>query len=98
MLPDGSRFVGRKESWCDLAIAAQLKAEIIDKWNFIGYADIGAGGADLTYQLMAGVNWQFSDTLSTKLGYRYFYQDYEKDGFVWDMTTSGVYAGLGILY
>jgi opacity protein-like surface antigen len=98
LLPDGSRAVGRKESWWDLAIAAQVKTPIADKWDFVGYADIGAGGSDLTYQLMAGVNWQFSDTLSAKLGYRHFYQDYEKDDFKWDMTTSGVFAGLGIIF
>ena len=96
LLPDGSRSVGREEGWWDAAIATRVVAPINNKWDFVGYADIGAGGSDLTYQLMAGVNWQFSNTFSAKFGYRHFYQDYQKDDFQWDMTTSGVYAGLGI--
>jgi opacity protein-like surface antigen len=98
LLPDGSREVGRKDDWWDGAIAVRVVAPFAEKWNFAGYADIGAGGADLTYQLLAGVNWQFSEMLSTKLGYRLLYQDYSKDDIKWDMTTSGVYAGLGIRF
>jgi opacity protein-like surface antigen len=98
LLPDGSRSVGRRESWWDAAIATRVIAPVADKWDFVGYADIGAGGSDLTYQLMAGMNWQFSHMFSVKFGYRHFYQDYQKDDFKWDMTTSGVYAGLGIRF
>jgi hypothetical protein len=98
LLPDGSRSVGRKESWWDAAIVVRLLTPIAEKWDFVAYADIGAGGSDLTYQLLAGVNWQFGKTFSAKFGYRYFYQDYQKDDFKWDMTTSGVYAGLGIKF
>lgn len=98
ILPDGSRSVSRKESWWDAAIAVRVSTPIAEKWDLVGYADIGAGGSDLTYQLLAGVNWQFGKTFSAKFGYRHFYQDYQKDDFKWDMTTSGVYAGLGIRF
>jgi hypothetical protein len=98
LLPDGSRSVDRKESWWDAAIAVRLLTPIAEKWDFMAYGDIGAGGSDLTYQLLAGVNWQFGKTFSAKFGYRHFYQDYQKDDFKWDMTTSGVYAGLGIKF
>ena len=96
LLPDGSRSVGRKEGWWDGAIALRVLAPFTEKWAFMGYGDIGAGGSDLTYQLLAGLNWQFTDMFSAKFGYRYIYQDYHKDDFKWDMDTSGVYLGLGI--
>lgn len=98
LLPDGSRSLSREESWWDAAIASRVVTPIADKWDLMGYADIGAGGSDLTYQLMAGVNWQFGNTFSAKFGYRHFYQDYTKDDFRWDMTTSGAYVGLGIRF
>lgn len=98
LLPDGSRSVSRKESWWDLAIGARVLAPFSEKWAFVGYVDIGAGGSDLSYQLLAGLNWQFAKMFSAKFGYRHFYQDYSKDDFKWDMTTSGVYAGLGIRF
>lgn len=96
LLPDGSRSVGSKEGWWDGAIALRVLAPFTERWAFMGYGDIGGGGSDLTYQLLAGVNWQFTDMFSAKFGYRHIYQDYQKDDFKWDMATSGVYLGLGI--
>ena len=95
---NGSRSVNRKDNWWDAAIAAKVIAPSADKLNFVGYADVGAGGSDLTYQLLAGVNWQFSHSLSAKFGYRHLYQNNTKDDIKWDMTTSGTYAGLGIKF
>jgi hypothetical protein len=63
-----------------------------------GYFDVGGFGAgsDVTYQAIAGVIWQFSRTFAAKVGNRYFYQDYENDGFVRDMAAHGACLGLGI--
>jgi opacity protein-like surface antigen len=98
LLPDGSRSISIKESWWDAAIALKGKLPIAQKWDLTGYADVGAGGSDLTYQIMLGVNWQFSKVFSAKLGYRYLYQDYRKNDLVWDMATSGATLGLGIRF
>jgi len=98
LLPDGSRSVSAKESWWDAAIAVRVAMPIASKWDLTGYADVGAGGSDLTYQLLAGLNWQFSKVVSAKIGYRYFYQDYQKGDFKWDMTNSGGYLGVGFRF
>ena len=95
---DGSRSVSAKYDWWDAAIGIRYMAPLAAKWDFVGYADVGGGGSDLTYELLAGVNWRFSQHLSAKAGYRYFYQDYSKDDFKWDMAMSGVYLGLGIRF
>ncbi|MBK1874503.1 hypothetical protein FE848_14855 [Marinobacter sp. 1-3A] len=29
-----------------------------EEWSLLGYTDVGGGGSDLTYQFMAGVDWQ----------------------------------------
>jgi opacity protein-like surface antigen len=98
LLPDGSRSVSGKFDWWDAAIGLRYLVPFAQKWDFVGYADLGAGGSDLTYQLLAGVNWRFSRHLAAKLGYRYLYQDYKKDDFKWDMAMNGVYLGLGIRF
>jgi len=98
LLPDGSRSVSGEFDWWDAAIGVRFLAPLAKKWDFVGYADVGAGGSDLTYQLLAGVNWQFSKALSAKFGYRYLFQDYSQDDFKWDMAMSGAYAGLGIRF
>jgi hypothetical protein len=71
---------------------------LAERWSFVGYADVGGFGvgSDVTYQTIVGVNWQLSKTFATKFGYRYMYQDYAKDNFVWDMAAHGFYLGLGI--
>ena len=98
LLNDGSRSVGRTESWWDAAIALRVLTPIASKWDLAGYADVGAGGSDLTYQLMAGLNWQINRVVGAKFGYRYFYQDYQKDDFKWDMVNSGAYIGVGFKF
>jgi opacity protein-like surface antigen len=100
LLPDGSRSISGTESWWDPVIGVRVLVPLAEAWTLVGYADIGGFGvgSDLTYQLLAGVNWQFSKSVAAKAGYRYLYQDYENDGFVWDMTASGFYLGAGFRF
>jgi opacity protein-like surface antigen len=100
LLPDGSRSVSGTESWWDPVIGVRVLQPLAEAWTLVGYADIGGFGAgsDLTYQLLVGVNWQFAKSVTAKAGYRYLYQDYEHDGFVWDMTASGFYLGAGFRF
>jgi len=100
LLPGGTRTLGASESWWDPVIGIRVLVPFNGDWSFVGYADIGGFGvgSEITYQAIAGVNWQFSKTFAAKAGYRYFYQDYKKNAFVWDMATHGLYAGLGIRF
>lgn len=98
LLPDGSRSVSGDESWWDPVIGVSVIAPFAEHWSFAGYADVGGFGvgSDVTYQVIAGVDWQFSESLAARAGYRYLYQDFEEGGFIWDMAAQGVYLGLGI--
>jgi hypothetical protein len=98
LLPGGTRSLSASESWWDPVIGIRVIAPFAENWSFVGYADVGGFGmgSDITYQAIAGVNWQVSKTFTAKAGYRYFYQDYENDGFVWNMASHGLYLGLGI--
>lgn len=100
LLPDGSRSISGTESWWDPVIGARVLVPLAEAWTLAGYADIGGFGvgSDLTYQLLAGVNWQFSRSVAAKAGYRYLYQDYQNGGFVWDMKASGFYLGAGFRF
>jgi len=100
LLPDGSRSISGAESWWDPVIGMHVLQSLAEAWTLAGYADIGGFGvgSDLTYQLLAGVNWQFSKSVSAKAGYRYLYQDYQNGSFVWDMKSSGYYLGAGFKF
>jgi len=94
----GARSVKGSESWTDVVVGFRVMHPVSDEVALVGYGDIGGGGSDLTYQIIAGVNWEFSDGYVAKLGYRHLYWDYENDGNVWDMTAAGPYLGLGIQF
>jgi opacity protein-like surface antigen len=100
LLPGGTRDLSASESWWDPVIGIRVIAPFAEQWSFVGYADIGGygDGSDITYQLIAGANWQFADAFTAKAGYRYYYQDYEDNGFVWDMAAQGAYLGLGFIF
>jgi hypothetical protein len=100
LLPGGSNSISGTENWWDPVIGTRVIQPLSDAWSLVGYADVGGFGvgSKLTYQLLAGVNWQFSKSVSAKAGYRYLYQDYENGGFVWDMASSGFYLGAGFSF
>lgn len=90
--------VGGDESWTDAVVGVRVLHPLADRVTLFGYADVGGGGSDLTYQLMGGVNWEFARDFTAKLGYRYLSWDYDDNGVVWDMAASGPYLGLGIRF
>jgi opacity protein-like surface antigen len=94
----GARSASGSESWTDLVGGVRVLHPVSDNVTLAGYADIGGGGSDLTYQFIAGVNWALSDMFVAKAGYRYLYWDYEDGGTVWDVAASGPYLGLGIRF
>ncbi len=98
VFPGGTYSTGGSKGWTDGVVGFRVLHPITDKVKFMGYADVGAGGSDLTYQFMAGANWEFAQGYTAKIGYRYIYWDYAKDGAVWDMSASGPYLGLGIRF
>jgi opacity protein-like surface antigen len=100
LLPDGSYSISGTKNWWDPVIGARVLVPLADAWTLVGYADFGGFGvgSDSTYQLLAGVNWQFSKSVNAKAGYRYLYQDYKDGNFVWDMKSSGYYLGAGFRF
>jgi len=98
VFPGGARSAKGSESWTDAVVGALVQHPVSDSVALVGYADVGGGGSDLTYQVIAGANWEFSKGYTAKAGYRLLDWDYEEDGTVWDMTASGPYLGLGIRF
>lgn len=98
LLPDGARTVSQDESWTDPVIGVRLRASLSETWHAVVLADVGGFGAgsDLTYQMYGAIGWRFARHWSAELGYRYVYQDYQKDDFRWDIATSGPQLGIAL--
>jgi opacity protein-like surface antigen len=88
------------KDWVDPIVGVRARHRVADRWWINGYADVGGFGvgSDLTWQAIAGVEYEISKTWSAKGGYRVLKVDYDRGGTVYDMKTSGIYLGLGIRF
>jgi opacity protein-like surface antigen len=97
LLPDGTDRSNHVD-WTDGFVGVRGAYYLTDKWSLIGYADVGGGGTDYSWQLAAGTNYEFTKSLVGKLGYRIISMKYETSNFLYDVKTEGVYIGLGIRF
>jgi len=68
-----------------------------EHWFLPYYADIGTGDSDLTWQLFAGIGYQFNWG-DIKLGYRYLKYDQGDDKFLQDFEFYGPIMGVGFRF
>jgi opacity protein-like surface antigen len=88
------------QDWVDPYVGARIKHAVNDRWSLTGNGDIGGFGlgSDISWQLSAGAGYDFTKSVSGIFGYRIFYADYDKSGFLYDMKSEGFYAGVGIRF
>lgn len=94
-LPDQTQNLG--QSWIDPLIAVRLMVPFNDDWFLSGFADFGGtSSTDQTYQVYAGVGYNFNAAWSTQLGYRYMSIGQDVNGHAVNIGLSG--ALLGVTY
>jgi opacity protein-like surface antigen len=98
IFPGNTLSAGGSEDWIDGVLGLRVLHPVLGTVSLLGYADIGEGGSDLTYQLIAGVNWEFAKDITAKTGYRILNWDYKNADTVWDMQASGMYLGVGFKF
>ncbi|MFG1466262.1 hypothetical protein V5F77_25740 [Xanthobacter sp. DSM 24535] len=91
-------FISREgtQDWVDPTIGLSLQYKINDTWFLNALADIGGFGigSKLTAQGFASVGYMWTPSISTALGYRAIYTDYESGGFVYNTTQHGVFSSI----
>ncbi|BCP51719.1 hypothetical protein K32_03360 [Kaistia sp. 32K] len=85
------------KQWIDPTIGLSLHYDINERWFINALADVGgfSVGSNFTSQGFATIGYNWTKTISTAIGYRVIYTDYEKDGFVFDTTEQGVFTSVG---
>jgi len=72
---------------------------IIDRLRFNPTMDIGAGDSDLTYELQPEFQYNFTDSVAARLGYRrVYYKEKQSSGTEFDGSFSGFLVGLGVTF
>ena len=92
--PFGLQASGSK-TWVDPIIGISGAIDLGNGFGLRGEADIGGFGAaaDLDWQVVGAVNYQYNQSVAFELGYRYLDVDYNKDGFVFDVAMQGPIIG-----
>ena len=83
-----------ERAWADFVVGAGLDYEITDRWFVESAVDIGGGASKFTWQAYAGTGFNFKPWFALSLGWRYIGVDYDRDGFKFDSTLSGLLVGL----
>jgi len=87
--------VSRSDSatWVDGLAGVRAKYSITDNVYLTGWGLVGAGQADLDWDVAGGIGYKFNDKFSAVAGYRALGVDYSDDGFVYDIVEQGPIFG-----
>jgi hypothetical protein len=83
-LPIDNRSASFGDSWVDPVVGVRLRAPLSEDWFFNGFVDVGGFGlgdaSDLSWQVYAGVGYNFNETWSIQGGYRHLSIDRNING------------------
>ena len=85
-------------TWVDGLVGVRGNYAFTPQFYAVGWGLVGAGGADVDWDVMAGLGYNINDTFSATLGYRALGVDYSDDGFLFDVVQQGPIAGLTIRF
>ncbi|KQW72644.1 hypothetical protein [Ensifer sp. Root127] len=85
-------------TWVDAIAGIRGRYFLTDHFYFSAWGLVGAGQADLDWDLAAGVGYEFSDRISTIAGYRALGVDYNHDRFIFDAVQQGPILGLVVRF
>jgi hypothetical protein len=90
----------RSTNWVDGLGGARFIFPLGDKAALTVAGDAGAGGANLDYQVLGLLNYQFTQKWGLAVGWRYLDVDYRPSNkqFVFDMVTNGPIAGFNYTF
>lgn len=95
----GLQGSGRSDSegLLDGVVGVRGFISLSEHWYLPYYADVGAGGSDLTWQALGGIGYQFGWG-DIKLVYRYLSYDMDDGGLLKDLSVSGPALGIGFRF
>jgi hypothetical protein len=96
-LPTSASF---DREWVDPIIGVRAQWNINDRWFLAGKSDVGGFGvgSDLAWTVQGTVGYQFTNSFSTEVGYRYFDTDYRDGDFEYDIAEHGLFVGFNFTF
>lgn len=89
-------IVTEDESWVDPVLAGRIIAGLGGPWGVTVAGDIGGFniGSDLTWQAIGTIDYDWSDRLALRAGYRALSVDYQDGKFLYDVLMQGPVVGM----
>ena len=84
--------------WVDGIAGVRARKDLPRRWWASAYGDLGAGGSDFTYQIVANAGLDIHERYALDFGYRYLSVDYDNDGFLFDTAMKGPLFGFTIKF
>jgi hypothetical protein len=92
------RTVGGDQNWLDGFIGIRLVPVRTDKWYVWLRGDVGGGDSDTVWNAVVGAGYRFNNRWTLGGAYRVLSNDFEQDGFKWDVDYSGLGITLGYTF
>jgi hypothetical protein len=86
--------VSDSQAWVDGLAGVRGVFNLTPKLYLTGRGMVGAGAADVDWDVFAGVGYRFNDTWSAALGYRALGVDYTNGDFVYNIVEKGPILGV----
>ena len=89
-----------EKEWVDPIIGVRAQWNFNEKWFLAGKSDVGGFGvgSDLAWTVQGTVGYNFTQTVSAELGYRYFDADYSDGDFSYDLAEHGLFMGVNVKF
>jgi len=90
------RTLGTSVNWTDPIIAMRGHVRLGQQFGLTVYGDIGGFGAgsQLTWQVMGTIDWNATQNLTARAGWRYMAVDFQNGRASFDLTINGPILGL----
>lgn len=100
--PAGDVTANGSQSWADLFVGVRGSVRLNRTFGLFARGDIGAGGSDLAWNVLGGLDVNLATWFSLQLGYRWLDIDYSDgsgtDQFAYDMQLAGPFLGLSFRF
>ncbi|KKX23863.1 hypothetical protein [Rhizobium sp. LC145] len=85
-------------TWVDGMIGLRGRYSLTPEIYLTGWGLVGAGGADVDWDVALGLGYEFNERISAIVGYRALGVDYSNDGFRFDVVQQGPILELAIKF
>lgn len=92
--------VEASEQWIDPMVGFRLNRRLGERWHFQARADVGGFGAasKISWQTLGLFGYDITDSTALFAGYRHTAVDFQKGGFLYDVSSSGPILGLAVTW